>query len=70
MSHQAHVDRVWEVIEKAGICRSYPLGAQKAETFNGGAAKEANVTGFPKKEVYIATGPVPPALPQDPRQAR
>ena len=21
---------------------------------------------FPKKEVYIATGPVPPALPQDP----
>jgi oxalate decarboxylase len=25
---------------------------------------------FPKKEVYIATGPVPPTLPQDPRRAR
>ena len=25
----------------------YPLGAQKTEQFDGGTAKEANVTGFP-----------------------
>ena len=28
----------------------YPLGAQKTEQFNGGTAKEANVTGIPVSE--------------------
>ena len=39
----------------------YPLGAQKTETFNGGTAKEANVTGFPVSEklagVYMTLEP-------------
>ena len=39
----------------------YPLGAQKTETFNGGTAKEANVTGFPVSEklagVYMTLAP-------------
>jgi oxalate decarboxylase len=39
----------------------YPLGAQKTEQFNGGTAKEANVTGFPVSEklagVYMTLEP-------------
>jgi oxalate decarboxylase len=39
----------------------YPLGAQKTETFNGGTAKEANVTGFPVSDklagVYMTLEP-------------
>ncbi len=33
----------------------YPLGAQKTEQFNGGTAKEANVTGFPVSEKLPAS---------------
>jgi hypothetical protein len=39
----------------------YPLGAQKTEQFDGGTAKEANVTGFPVSEklagVYMTLEP-------------
>ena len=39
----------------------YPLGTQKTETFNGGTAKEANVTGFPVSDklagVYMTLEP-------------
>jgi hypothetical protein len=35
----------------------YPLGAQKTEQFNGGTAKEANVTGFPVSEKLAGARP-------------
>src|SRR5204863_155376 len=44
----------------------FALGAQAWKSFEGGSAKEAPVANFPKREVYIVRGPVPPPLPADP----